>query len=193
MKTASNKYDPNVEFIPKKQKKKKEKKKIVLEIDPEKIVKQTADTSDRLGMSSRQTAMILANVVTAGGGNLSDVPLSKSAVHRQKKKAREEKGQNLLDSFVHSDRGFVLHYDTKMVNPKGRDKEDRAAVLYSGGVHKEPYLLSIPRFRSSAGKDVEDGVLKVIENFDIDLGDSIGTVYHTTESNSLYKNGVHFR
>ena len=37
--------------------------KIILEIDPKKIVEQTTGTSDRLGLSARQTAMMLAAVV----------------------------------------------------------------------------------------------------------------------------------
>ena len=137
----------------------KKRPKLVLEIDPKKIVEQTTGTTDRLGMSNRQTAMMLATVVKAGGGSLSGVPVSKSAVQRGRKKSRAKKGKSIKKSFVHSDCGFVLHYDTKLVNPKGRDTEDRAAVLYSGGIHKQPYLLGIPKFKSSAGKDVEVGVL----------------------------------
>ena len=86
-----------------------------------------------------------------------------------------------------------MHYDTKLVNPKGRDKEDRAAVLYSGGIHEQPYLLGIPQFKSSSGKDVEEGVIDVIERFHINLTDCIGTCYDTTASNSGFKNGAHFR
>ena len=75
--------DPDVNFnLPQK------RKKVVLEIDPKKIVQQTAGTTDRLGMSSRQTAMMLSNVIQAGGGDLAQVPVSKSAVHRQRKIAR---------------------------------------------------------------------------------------------------------
>jgi hypothetical protein len=38
----------------------KKKRKVILEIDPNEIVKQIASTTDRLGMSARQTAMTLA-------------------------------------------------------------------------------------------------------------------------------------
>ena len=88
---------------------------------------------------------------------------------------------------------FILHYDTKLVNPKGRDTEDRAAVLYSGGEHKQPYLLGIPRFESSSGKDVETGVVAELEKHSIPIEDCIGTCYDTTASNSGYKSGAHFR
>ena len=143
--------------------------KIILEIDPRKIVEQTTATSDRLGLSSRQTAMMLAAVVKAGGGDLSQVPISKSAVHVKRKKSRFQKGKEIQDSFIPSDTGYILHYDTKLVNPKGRDTEDRAAVLYSGGIHKQPYLLGIPRFLSSAGRDVEAGVIKELEKYKIPM------------------------
>ena len=87
----------------------------------------------------------------------------------------------------------MLHYDTKLVDPKGRDREDRAAVLYSGGIHKQPYLLGIPRFESSSGKHVEAGVLKELEKYNISLEKCFGTCYDTTSSNSGLKNGAHFR
>ena len=166
---------------------------MTLEIDPKELITQTSATSDRLGLSARDTAMFLANVVKAGGGDLSDVTVSKSAVHRKRKEAREAIGKAIMGSFAHSTRGYILHYDTKLVNPKGRDKEDRAAVLYSGGDHKEPYLLSIPQFKSSSGKDVEEGVLTILDDYGIELGDCIGTCYDTTASNSGLKNGAHFR
>ena len=174
-------------------KKKKKRAKLVLEIDSKSLVEQTTGTSDRLGLSARQTAMMLATVVKVGGGNLAEVPLTKSSVHRQRKKTRARKGKEIKNSFVHSDCGFVLHYDTKLVNPKGRDTEDRAAVLYSGGIHKQPYLLGIPKFKSSAGKDVEVGVLAQIEEYNIDVKDGIATCYDTTSSNSGAKEGAHFR
>ena len=98
-----------------------------------------------------------------------------------------------MSSFVHSDQGYVLHYDTKLVNPKGRDQEDRAAVLYSGGVHKQPYLLGIPKFLSSSGKDVETGVVNELEKYKIPLEECIATCYDTKASNSGYKSGAHFR
>ena len=166
---------------------------LTLHIDPRKLVAETANTTDRLGLSNRQTSMVLAAVVKAGGEDLSKVPLSKSAVQVQRKKARKLKGTKIIESFEQSDTGYVLHYDTKLVNPKGRDREDRAAVLYSGGTHKEPYLLGIPKFESSSGKDVEAGVVKVLDQYDISLDKCIATCYDTTSSNSGYKNGAHFR
>ena len=171
----------------------KKKPKLVLEIDPKKIIEQTTGTTDRLGMSNRQTAMMLATVVKAGGGSLSGVTVSKSAVQRKRKKSRAKKGESIKKSFLPSDSGFVRHYDTKLVNPKGRDTEDRAAVLYSGGIHEQPYLLGIPKFKSSAGKDVEAGVLAQIEEYDIPLSDCVGTCYDTTASNSGAKEGAHFK
>ena len=86
--------------------------------------------------------MVLAKVVKAGGGDVSKVPLSKSAVHKKRKKVRVKTGKKIVESFVPSDQGFILHYDTKLVNPKGRDTEDRAAVLYSGGQYKQSQSLS---------------------------------------------------
>jgi hypothetical protein len=171
---------------------KRKRAKVQLEIDPTKIVEQTAGTFDRLGLSTRQTAMVLASVVKAGGGDLTEVQLSRSLVQRKRKKVRVKQGRKIMDSFVHSE-SYVLHYDTKLVNPKGRDTEDRAAVLYSGGVHQQPYLLGIPKFASSKVKDVEAGMLKELDKYGIELADCVATCYDTTSSNSGHKEGAHFR
>ena len=159
-----------------KQKKAKGKGKLLLQIDPKNIVEQTTGTSDRLGISSRQTAMLLSCVVKAGGGDLTKVPVSKSNIHRERNKHRIKKGKEIKDSFVHS-----------------RDTEDRAAVLYSDWQHNQPYLLGIPKFTSSAGKDVQEGVVKELDKYSIKLENCLGTCYDTTASNSGYKSGAHFR
>ena len=70
--------------------------------------------------------------------------MSKSAVQRGRKKSRAKKGKSIKKSFVHSDCGFVLHYDTKLVNHKGRETEDRAAVLYSGESISSHTFLAFP-------------------------------------------------
>ena len=72
----------------------KKRPKLILEIDPKKIVEQTTGTYDILGML-RQTAMILATVVKAGGRSLSGVPVSKSAVQRKRKKIRAKKWESI--------------------------------------------------------------------------------------------------
>ena len=128
--------------------------------------------------------MMLAVVVKAGGGDLSLVPLSKTAVHDKRKKMKFQKEKEIMKSFCHAPTGYILHYDTKLVNPKGRDTEDRAAVLYSGGPHKQPYLLRIPKFQSSAGRDVEVGVLRKLEKYSVPVSDCLRTCYDTTASNS---------
>ena len=89
------KEDPEVVF-----KQVKKKRKVILEIDSNEIVKQTASTTDRLGMSARQTAMTLACAVKAGGGDLTKVKVSKSGVHRQRKKARAKQGKNIMSFFL---------------------------------------------------------------------------------------------
>ena len=66
-------------------------------------------------------------------------------------------------------------------------------MLYSGGVHKQPYMLGIPKFLSSSGKDVETGVVNKLEKYKIPLEECIATCYDTTASNSGYKSGAHFR
>ena len=173
--------------------KKDKSEKIFLEIDPKKLVEQTTAASDRLGLSARQSSMMLAAVVKAGGGDVSKVSLSKSRVHEKRKETRFTKGKGIMDSFIPSKTGYILHYDTKLVSPKGRDTEDRAAVLYSGGPYKQPHLLGIPKFLSSAGRDVEAGVLRELKQYNVLVQDCLGTCYDTTASNSGHQNGAHFR
>ena len=47
-------------------------------------MKQTTSTTDRLGMSNRQTAEMLASVVKAGGGDVAKFKMYKSGVQRQR-------------------------------------------------------------------------------------------------------------
>ena len=169
------------------------KDKIILEIDPREIIEQTASTSDRLGLSVRQSSMMLAAVVKAGGGDLKKVPLSKSAIHGKRKKVRYVKGKEFVKSVHPSKLGFILHYDTKLVNPKGRDTEDRAAILISGGDHKQPCLLGIPKVESSSGADVEKGVMQQPDKYEIPVAGCLGTCFDTTSSNSGHNRGAHFR
>ena len=82
--------------------------------------------------------MVLASVVKAGGGDLSEVQISKSLVHRKRRKVGAKQGKKSW---------FLLF----------------TAVLYSGCVLQQPYLLGIPKFESSKGKDIEAGVLKELE------------------------------
>ena len=170
----------------------KKRSKVHIEIDPVKIVEQTSGTFDRLGLSARQSAMVLASVVKAGGGDLAQVQLSKSAVLRKRKKARAKQGKKIMHSFIPPDK-YILHYDTKLVNPRGRDTEDRAAVLCSGGVHQQPHLLGIPKFESSKGQDVMAGVVKELDKYGIELSGCVATCYDTTASNSGGEKGAHFR
>ena len=71
----------------------KKRSKVHIEIDPVKIVEQTSGTFDRLGLSARQSAMVLASVVKAGGGDLAQVQLSKSAVLRKGRKPELSRGR----------------------------------------------------------------------------------------------------
>ena len=72
----------------------------------------------------------------------------------------------------------IVHFDTKLVSPKGRDIEDRGAVLISGGDElPEPKLLGIPRFESSKGEDVANVVLEKLKEYDVDLSTIAGVVY----------------
>ena len=67
---------------------------LVLEIDSKTIVEQTSGTTHRLAMSARKTAMMLATVVKSGGGNLSEVPVSKKAVTDRGRRQEPGKERN---------------------------------------------------------------------------------------------------
>ena len=106
---------------------------------------------------------------------------------------RCKKGKEIVKSVNPSKLGFILHYDTKLVNPMWRDTEDRAAVLISGGDHKQPHLLGIPKVESSSGEDVEVGVMQQLDKHEIPVAGCLGTCFDTTSSNSRHNRGAHFR
>ena len=114
----------------------------------------------------------------------------------KKEKAKMDKKGFLSKSVVHVQRrkatGFLLHDDTKLVKPKGKDREDRSAVLINRGIHNQPYLVGIPRFWSSSDKDVEAGIFRELGKYNISLGKCFVTCYEATFNNYGLKNGAHF-
>ena len=150
-------------------------------------------THDRLQMSFRQRAMASAHVISATGGDISSVSLSKSSLHRQAKKARVEKSAAQKEEFVLPSHP-VIHFDTKLVAPKGKDPEERGAILVSGGDElPQPKLLGIPKLRSSSGADVADAVLEQLAKDKVSPSSLTGIVYDTTASNTGWKSGATWR
>ena len=74
--------DGDGEWVGKKRKRATGKKSLPAEV---------STTHDRLQMSFRQRAMASAHAISATGGDMGSVSLSKSTLHRQAKKSRLEK------------------------------------------------------------------------------------------------------
>lgn len=71
----------------------------------------------------------------------------------QKKQELTKRQRSSKASSSHPTRSYV-HFDTKLVSSKGRDAEDRGAVLISGGDElRKPKLLGISQFPGSKGVD----------------------------------------
>ena len=88
----------------------------------------------------------------------------------------------------------IVHFDTKLVMPKGKYLEERGSVLISGGDElQEPKLLGIPKFPSSKGADVAATVAQQLDEYGIDLTQLTGIIYDTTASNSGWKSGATWR
>ena len=119
-----------------------------------KLPGELSNTFDRLQLSYRQRAMAAAHTLSIAGQDISKTAVSKSSLHRHAKRTRIEKAQAIKASFDISSYPIV-HFDTKLVMPKGKYLEVRGSVLISGGDElQEPKLLGIPKFPSSKGADV---------------------------------------
>ena len=173
--------DGDGEWVGKKRKRATGKKSLPAEV---------STTHDRLQMSFRQRAMASAHAISATGGDIGSVSLSKSTLLRQAKKSRLEKSIALKREFVPPSHP-VIHFDTKLVAPKGKDPEERGAILVSGGDElPQPKLLGIPKLPSSSGADVTDAVIEQLAKDEVSPTSVTGFVYDTTTSNTGRKSGA---
>jgi F420-0:gamma-glutamyl ligase len=67
---------------------------------------------------------IASKIITLGGGNLSDISISKSTAHRQRKRKREEAVKEIFNDWMKNKPPFLVVRQSKLiVKQKGQSNE----------------------------------------------------------------------
>lgn len=132
----------------------------------------TADVCKASSISFRATTSVLAKVISSGGGNLDDFTLSKSSIHSKTNVKVKESAKNIRieQKSKLSGRALTLHFDGKLVRDFTNGKianRERCAILVSSPELERDELIGIPVVGSSRGQDQIDGLLPLLDEFDI--------------------------
>ena len=150
----------------KKRKKRTRPKTVTIEL-PTDILKKTALTTARLGVSARAQTMLLANTVTSSDGDLQDIICSKSSANRYRNEMVNKKATTIRDEFSlllgKLGKKFVIHFDGKLVQDltdSTRTKRERLAVLLTSPEMESPQLLGVPPLEAGTAEGILDGIMK---------------------------------
>lgn len=87
---------------------------LVLETLTKTLSKETGSTADRVNLSVRFHLLLKASFINAGGADINQMSLSKSAVHRQRKQNRVETANSIKNNFQKPPFA-VVHWDSKLI------------------------------------------------------------------------------
>ena len=142
---------------------------------------------DRNKTSDREALRLVVPIAAALGYNPSALPLSRSTIHRVRKKARIEHAGVVRSEYA-PEYPLVLHWDGKIL-PKifGEGNVDRLPVLVSGdGVDK---LLGVPKLASGTGYNESMAIHNLLETWK--FTDKVQALsFDTTSVNTGRFNGV---
>lgn len=155
---------------------------------PEKRLKNIANPKlvailDRTGVSNRAATSIIAATSSAIGESVSKLPLSKSTIHRQRRKIRKEQFLKIKHEFSENAMTpLTVHWDGKLLpNLSGKEKSDRLPIIVTGV--KTEKLLNVPSLKSGTGKNQADAVYNTLEDWN--LCEKVGAMsFDTTATNT---------
>ncbi|CAH0383567.1 unnamed protein product [Bemisia tabaci] len=145
------------------------------------IVPELALTYDALGVSCRDTVLLVASTAQSLGVDVGELNINKSTVHRKRAKNRSYVAQNIRQTFQ-ADNVLTLHWDGKIVPDLiGKNRVDRIAVVVTGKTTDK--LLGILKIEHGAGLATANVVFEAVESWN--LGPNIKALsFDTTSVNS---------
>ncbi|KAK4024350.1 hypothetical protein OUZ56_009768 [Daphnia magna] len=161
---------------------------VSIEIPVRTLLKDTSMVTDRCQISIRSQLAIASKIITLGGGNLSDISISKSTAHRQRKRKREEAAKEIYNDWMKNKPPFlVVHWDSKLIVKQQGQSNERVSILVSGKPYLDtPKLLGVPIISDSTGLSQKNAVSDLLSTWKI-TESVIGLVFDTTASNT----GIH--
>lgn len=145
---------------------------------------------DRNKTSDREAVRLMAPLAAALGHDPSSLPLSRSTIHRVRKKARKDHAEASKAEFA-PEYPLVIHWDGKILPEiAGMGKVDRLPVLVSGdGMEK---LLGVPKLSSGKAEYEAEAVYNLLVQWN--LVEKVQAMsFDTTAVNTGRNNGVCIR
>ena len=150
---------------------------------PKDILKRVGPTADRLGLSNNQLTAVTAVLTNHGGGDIEDIPLSKSTTRRSRIQARKQKVDDIKESFQCSH--AQVNFDGKLLKDLGGfEKVNRLAVVLVQ--EAENQILGMVQTDDATGKVEAEAVKSTLDSWEI-AGKIIAIGFDTPWSNT----GVH--
>lgn len=170
----------------------KSNSKIMLNISPEDLIESTHEVFARYRVGVRAQTQVLASICNKAGLNLDDLNISKSTVHRKRYKKVEELGSQIVEEIRDTLRGkrLCLHFDGKQVKQIEEEHNmtvsvERIALSVTSPdfVDSNDLLLGVIQTESSKGVDQAEGILAMLEYYDI-IDQVFAVCCDTTGSNT---------
>ena len=149
---------------------------------------------DKTGTSVRKSAMVSASVLNAAGCSTASMVLSKSTVHRQRKKQRKEAAEAIKEIYISNKSKSVVHWDGKIIPDvlgQAGAKVDRLPVILTCLADGTTKLLGVPVLSSdtAAGPRAANAVLDQLQSWQCNA-DVVGMCFDTTALNTGKHNGA---
>ncbi|GBL92718.1 hypothetical protein AVEN_119108-1 [Araneus ventricosus] len=126
-------------------------------------------------------------IAAALGEDASSLSISRSTVHRVRKKARSEFVDVVAKNYAPK-HPITIHWNSKILRDiMGIEIVDRLPVIVSGD--GEEKLLGVPKLQSGTGKNAAEAIYKILEQWDL-VNQVIAMSVDTTSVNTGHLNGT---
>ena len=148
---------------------------------------QLTSALDRNKVSDREAVRLMVPLVAALGKDSSDLPISRTTIQRQRKKARKEFAEDMKRTFQ-PDHPLMVHWDGKiMPDIIGFKTVDRLPILVSGDGKEK--LLGVPKLQHGTGKNASECIYNMLQDWDT-VDQIEGMCFDTTSVNTGHLNGA---
>lgn len=140
---------------------------------------------DRTNSSIRKSTAIIASVINEAGCSTSATVLSKSTVHRQRQKIRQEIAEGIQERYQVNK--SVVHWDSKLLPDTNDDGNsgmvDRLPILLTSLVDGNCKLLGAPKLPAGTGRSAALEVLQHLHSWNC-KNEVVGMCFDTTAVNT---------
>ena len=153
-----------------------------------------ARTNTMTKTSIRHELETVSTLVTAGDGNIDDISLSKSTIHRQRKStitSDATKMRERIKSYAFSQDGrkfLVLHWDGKIIQYITGENKERLAIAVSSPNYIPGQFLASPAIADGTGLTMANCVHSIAQEYGF-LPQVQAIVFDTTASNTGKRKG----